>query len=109
MVVCVLVVVKIGWVVKFCCDWDDDMVMMGKWYEFVVCYDVGFGDDGWIEGICIEFVLWCGVMVDLLLVINDCVMFYVDNCYYLFVVEIVSYWLKMYIVLNIVFCGFGGL
>lgn len=53
-VVCVVVVCLMGKFCKMCYDCDDDMVIIGKCYDFCIDYIVGFDDDGCIVGI--EFI-----------------------------------------------------
>lgn len=108
-VVVVLVVVKMGCLVRFCLNRDDDMIMIGKWYDFEVVYDVVFEDSGWFLVVDIVFFLCCGCLVDFFFVVNDWVMFYLDNVYYIFDVCIIFYWFKINMVFNMVFRGFGGL
>lgn len=107
--VVVFVVKWLKWVVKLCFDRDDDFVIIGKWYDFVIDYDVGYDDIGCIYVVSGDFYVCCGFLVDLLGLVMDRVLFYVDNVYYYLVVELCSYLMKMNICLNIVFCGFGGL
>jgi xanthine dehydrogenase large subunit len=103
-----LVAQKTGRAAKLRLDRDDDMVMTGKRHDFVIDYDVGFDDDGRIDGI--EFVLAsrCGMSADLSGAINDRTMFHADNTYYLENVTIVSHRCKTHTVSNTAFRGFGG-
>jgi xanthine dehydrogenase large subunit len=107
-VACALVAAKTGRPAKFRADRDDDMVATGKRHDFAVAYDVGFDDEGRIEGIRIILASRCGATVDLSPAINDRAMFHADNCYYLPAVEIVSHRLKTHTVSNTAFRGFGG-
>ncbi|MBA3896211.1 MAG: xanthine dehydrogenase molybdopterin binding subunit [Sphingomonadaceae bacterium] len=103
-----LVAAKTGRPAKCRADRDDDMVMTGKRHDFKTDYDVGFDDEGRIEGICMELASRCGATVDLSSAINDRAMFHADNCYFLPAVEIVSHRLKTNTVSNTAFRGFGG-
>jgi len=89
-------------------DRDDDMVMTGKRHDFVIDYDVGFDDDGLINGIEFIFASRCGMSADLSGAINDRTMFHCDNAYYLENVTIVSHRCKTNTVSNTAFRGFGG-
>lgn len=105
---CVVVVYYIGCLVKMCLLCMEDMQIIGKCYLFYVEYDVGFDDDGCLYGIQIDLVGNCGYLLDFFGLIVDCVMFYLDNVYFLGNVIINGYCCKINIVLNIVYCGFGG-
>ncbi len=105
---CALVAAKTGRPAKIRADRDDDMVMTGKRHEFEVRYDVGFDDEGRIEGIRIELASRCGATFDLSPAINDRAMFHADNCYWLPAVEILSHRFKTHTVSNTAFRGFGG-
>lgn len=89
-------------------DRDVDMLMTGKRHDFVIDYDVGFDDDGRIEGIEFMFASRCGMSADLSGAINDRTMFHCDNAYYLENVTIVSHRCKTNTVSNTAFRGFGG-
>jgi len=93
---------------KICLDRDDDMVLTGKRHDFEIAYDVGFGDDGRIEGIEFDLASRCGYSTDLSLAINDRAMFHSDNAYSLPDVTIVSHRYRTNTVSNTAFRGFGG-
>ena len=103
-----LVAAKTGRPAKIRADRDDDMVMTGKRHDFLIGYDVGFDDDGRIEGLRLDLASRCGATTDLSPAINDRAMFHADNCYYLPAVEIVSHRLKTHTVSATAFRGFGG-
>ncbi|MES2989049.1 MAG: xanthine dehydrogenase molybdopterin binding subunit [Pseudomonadota bacterium] len=105
---CALVAAKTGRPAKFRADRDDDMAFTGKRHDFTAGYDVGFDDDGRIQGIRIELASRCGATADLSPAINDRAMFHADNCYFLPAVEIVSHRLKTHTCSNTAFRGFGG-
>jgi xanthine dehydrogenase large subunit len=107
-VACALVAAKTGRPAKIRADRDDDMVMTGKRHEFEIGYDVGFDDEGRIQGIRLELASRCGATADLSPAINDRAMFHADNCYWLPAVEIISHRLKTHTVSNTAFRGFGG-
>ncbi|MGF1626968.1 MAG: xanthine dehydrogenase molybdopterin binding subunit [Alphaproteobacteria bacterium] len=89
-------------------DRDDDMAMTGKRHDFVIDYDVGFDQDGRIQGIDFSFASRCGRSADLSDAINDRAMFHADNAYFLENVRIRSYRCKTHTVSNTAFRGFGG-
>lgn len=109
-VCCVVFVVwKLLCLVKLCLDCDDDMMIIGKWYDFYYCFDVGYDDDGCIDGVVFDMMLCCGFLVDLFGLVMMCVVCYFDNVYWFGDVDIVGYCGRINMQLNIVFCGFGGL
>ncbi|MBS0478217.1 MAG: xanthine dehydrogenase molybdopterin binding subunit [Proteobacteria bacterium] len=107
-VACALAAAKTGRPVKVRADRDDDFAMTGKRHDFAIRYDVGFDDDGRIEGIRFDLASRCGATADLSSAINDRAMFHADNAYYLPAVEIISHRLKTHTVSNTAFRGFGG-
>lgn len=100
--------IKTGQPCKLRLDRDVDMIMTGKRHDFVIDYDVGFDDDGRIEGIDFMFASRCGMSADLSGAINDRTMFHCDNAYYLANVKITSHRCKTNTVSNTAFRGFGG-
>lgn len=103
-----LVAARTGRPASFRVDRDDDMVITGKRHDFTVGFDVGFADDGRIEGLALRLSARCGATLDLSPGINDRAMFHADNTYYLPHVEIVSERLRTHTVSNTAFRGFGG-
>jgi xanthine dehydrogenase large subunit len=99
---------KTGRPCKLRLDRDDDMIMTGKRHDFVIDYDVGFDDDGRIQGIDFEFASRCGMSADLSGPVNDRAMFHCDNAYFLENVRILSHRCKTHTVSNTAFRGFGG-
>ena len=89
-------------------DRDDDMKMTGKRHDFVIDYEVGFDDDGRIDGVEFMFASRCGMSADLSGAINDRTMFHCDNAYFLENITIVSHRCKTNTVSNTAFRGFGG-
>ena len=86
----------------------DDMVMTGKRHNFINDYDVGFDDDGRIQGIQYVLAGQCGYSPDLSDAIVDRAMFHCDNAYYLPNVHIEGLRCKTHTVSNTAFRGFGG-
>jgi len=103
-----LVAKKTGRPAKLRLDRDADMIMTGKRHDFETEYDIGFDDNGKIEGIKIDLSSRCGYSADLSLAINDRAMFHADNAYYLPNVTITSHRYKTNTVSNTAFRGFGG-
>jgi xanthine dehydrogenase large subunit len=93
---------------KFRLDRDDDMISTGKRHEFRIRYEVGFDDQGLIEGLDLELAALCGMSADLSGPICDRAMFHSDNAYYLPQVRIRSYRCRTNTVSNTAFRGFGG-
>ncbi|MGR3716169.1 MAG: xanthine dehydrogenase molybdopterin binding subunit [Thermohalobaculum sp.] len=103
-----LVAKQTGRPAKVRLDRDDDMVLTGKRHAFVIDYEVGFDDEGRIEGIRFEQMARCGWSLDLSAAICDRAMFHADNAYYLPAAEIVSYRCRTNTVSDTAFRGFGG-
>ena len=89
-------------------DRDDDMILTGKRHDFRIDYDVGFDDEGRIEGIEYLHAVRCGMSADLSGAIADRAMFHADNCYFLGNATIRSHRCKTHTVSNTAFRGFGG-
>lgn len=89
-------------------DRDDDMVLTGKRHDFEIYYDVGFDEQGVVQGIEFELSSRCGYSTDLSMAINDRAMFHCDNTYFLKNATIVSHRCKTHTVSNTAFRGFGG-
>ncbi len=99
---------KTGRPVKLRPDRDADMIITGKRHDYRIDYDVGFDDQGEIEGIELTYASRCGMSADLSGPVNDRTMFHADNCYYLDNVSITSHRCKTHTVSNTAFRGFGG-
>ncbi len=106
--VAALLAQKTGRPVKLRLDRDDDMILTGKRHDFRIDYDVGFAEDGRIEGVEFTLASRCGMSPDLSSSINDRAMFHADNAYFLEHVTIVSHRCKTHTVSNTAFRGFGG-
>lgn len=89
-------------------DRDDDMISTGKRHDFRIRYDVGFDEEGRIEGLDLELAALCGMSADLSGPICDRAMFHSDNAYYLPHARIRSYRCRTNTVSNTAFRGFGG-
>jgi xanthine dehydrogenase large subunit len=94
--------------VKLRLDRDDDMLLTGKRHGFLIDYDVGFDQEGRIQGVAFEQAADCGFSPDLSAAIADRAMFHADNGYYLPNVRINSHRCKTHTVSNTAFRGFGG-
>jgi xanthine dehydrogenase large subunit len=97
-----------GRAVKMRPDRDADMVVTGKRHSFRVDYDVGFDDQGGIQGVELTLASRCGMSADLSGPVNDRTVFHSDNAYYLESVTITSHRCKTNTVSNTAFRGFGG-
>ena len=80
----------------------------GKRHDFVVDYEVGFDDDGRIQGLDMTYAARCGFSADLSGPVTDRALFHADNSYWLPAVELRSLPLKTNTVSNTAFRGFGG-
>ena len=89
-------------------DRDDDMISTGKRHDFRIAYEVGFDDEGRIEGLDVELAARCGMSADLSAAICDRAMFHCDNAYYLPAVRIRSLRCRTHTVSNTALRGFGG-
>ncbi len=103
-----IVAKKTGRAAKIRPDRDDDMVITGKRHDFVVDYDVGFDDEGRIQGVDMTYAARCGWSADLSGPVTDRALFHADNCYYFDNVLLRSLPLKTNTVSNTAFRGFGG-
>ena len=97
-----------GHAVKLRLDRDADMIVTGKRHDFDIDYDVGFDEQGRIEGIRFLFASRCGMSADLSGAINDRALFHADNAYYLGNVTMDNHRCKTHTVSNTAFRGFGG-
>ncbi|HEX2525646.1 MAG TPA: xanthine dehydrogenase molybdopterin binding subunit [Geminicoccus sp.] len=99
---------KTGRAVKFRLDRDVDMTLTGKRHDFLIDYQVGFDDEGRIQGILFDQAARGGCSADLTGAIADRAMFHADNAYYFPHVLIRSRRMKTHTVSNTAFRGFGG-
>ncbi|MFJ3470097.1 xanthine dehydrogenase molybdopterin binding subunit [Pseudomonas sp. NPDC090201] len=86
----------------------EDMMMTGKRHPFYVEYDVGFDNDGRLQGIQLELAGNCGCSPDLSASIVDRAMFHADNSYYLGDATINGHRCKTNTASNTAYRGFGG-
>ncbi len=107
-VIAALLADRTGRPAKLRLDRDDDMISTGKRHPFRIRYEVGFDEQGLIQGIDLELAALCGMSADLSAPINDRAMFHCDNGYYLPHVRIRSYRCRTNTVSNTAFRGFGG-
>ena len=94
--------------VKLRPDRDDDFQITGKRHDFVVSYDIGYDDDGRIEGVAATFAARAGYSADLSGPVTDRALFHCDNAYYYPNVRVNSLPLFTNTVSNTAFRGFGG-
>jgi xanthine dehydrogenase large subunit len=99
---------KLNRPVKLRIDRDDDMIMTGKRHQFIFSYEVGFSNDGKINGLKILMASNCGISADLSGAINDRAIYHIDNAYYIPNLELTSHRCKTNTVSNTAFRGFGG-
>lgn len=86
----------------------EDMSMTGKRHPFYVEYDVGFDDDGLLQGIEMDLAGNCGYSPDLSGAIVDRAMFHSDNAYFLGNATINGHRCKTNTASNTAYRGFGG-
>ncbi|MCS5592378.1 MAG: xanthine dehydrogenase molybdopterin binding subunit [Gammaproteobacteria bacterium] len=86
----------------------DDMLMTGKRHDFIVDYEVGFDDQGLIQGVVIDFAARCGYSLDLSKAIISRTLFHADNAYYLPNASFRGFLCKTHTASNTAFRGFGG-
>ena len=86
----------------------DDFKSTGKRHPFYNTYQVGFDDNGLIEGVDININGYCGYSADLSDAIVDRALFHADNAYYYPAAHINGNRCKTNTVSNTAFRGFGG-
>ncbi|MGH8351998.1 MAG: xanthine dehydrogenase molybdopterin binding subunit [Pseudomonas sp.] len=86
----------------------EDMQITGKRHPFYVEYDVGYDDNGLLQGIELELAGNCGYSPDLSGSIVDRAMFHSDNSYYLGDATINGHRCKTNTASNTAYRGFGG-
>ena len=106
--ICALLSHKTKKPIKLRLDRDDDMIITGKRHDFYSDYEVGFDDDGCINGLKLKLASRCGMSPDLSLAINERALLHIDNAYYLSDLEIKNYLCKTNTVSSTAFRGFGG-
>ena len=89
-------------------DRDDDIIITGKRHDFYSDYEVGFDDEGRINGLKLKLASRCGMSPDLSLAINERALLHIDNAYFLSDLEIKNYLCKTNTASSTAFRGFGG-
>ena len=106
--ICALLANKTKKPVKLRLDRDDDIIITGKRHDFYSEYEVGFNEQGVIEGVKIKLASKCGMSPDLSHAINERALLHIDNAYYLSNVEVKNYLCKTNTATSTAFRGFGG-
>ena len=106
--ICALLANKTSRPIKLRLDRDDDIIITGKRHDFYSEYEVGFNDEGIIEGVKIKLASRCGMSPDLSHAINERALLHIDNAYYLPNIEVQNYLCKTNTVTSTAFRGFGG-
>ncbi|CAM2176276.1 xanthine dehydrogenase large subunit [Paraburkholderia sacchari] len=94
--------------VKLRPDRDDDMMVTGKRHDFHYTYEVGYDDEGAIDGISVDMTSRCGFSADLSGPVMTRAVCHFDNAYWLPDVSIAGYCGKTNTQSNTAFRGFGG-
>ncbi len=105
---CALTARLTGRPAKMRLDRDDDMIATGKRHDFRVDYRYGYGADGVVEAVDVDFFGRCGCSADLSLGVVDRTMFHADNAYFYPACRIHSKRVRTNTVSNTAFRGFGG-
>ena len=92
--ICCLLSHKTKRPIKLRLDRDDDMIITGKRHDFFSDYEVGFDDNGRINGLKIKLASRCGMSPDLSLAINERALLHIDNAYFLKDLEVKNYLCK---------------
>ena len=106
--VCALLSHKTGKPIKLRLDRDDDIIITGKRHDFYSEYEVGFNDNGKIQGLKLKLASRCGMSPDLSYAINERALLHLDNAYYLKDLEVKNYLCKTNTSSSTAFRGFGG-
>jgi len=106
--ICALLSNKTGCPIKLRLDRDDDIIITGKRHDFYSEYEVGFNNDGIIQGLKIKLASRCGMSPDLSYAINERALLHIDNAYYLPNIEVKNYLCKTNTSSSTAFRGFGG-
>ena len=94
--------------VKLRPDRDDDMMVTGKRHDFHYTYEVGYDDDGLIDGVSVAMTSRCGFSADLSGPVMTRAVCHFDNAYWLPDVSIAGFCGKTNTQSNTAFRGFGG-
>ena len=106
--ICALLAKKTKRPVKLRLDRDDDIIITGKRHEFYSEYEVGFNDNGIINGLKVKLASKCGMSPDLSVAINERALLHIDNAYFVPNIEINNYLCKTNTSTSTAFRGFGG-
>ena len=106
--ICALLSHKTGKPIKLRLDRDDDIIITGKRHDFYSEYEVGFNDNGKIQGLKLKLASRCGMSPDLSYAINERALLHLDNAYYLKDLEVKNYLCKTNTSSSTAFRGFGG-
>jgi len=106
--ICAILSHKTKQPIKLRLDRDDDIIITGKRHDFYSEYEVGFKDDGKINGLKIKLASRCGISPDLSYAINERALLHIDNAYYLSDLEVKNYLCKTNTSSSTAFRGFGG-
>ena len=106
--ICALLAHKTRCPVKLKLDRDDDIIITGKRHDFYSEYEVGFSENGKIEGLKLKLASRCGMSPDLSYAINERALLHLDNAYYLSDLEVKNYLCKTNTSSSTAFRGFGG-
>ncbi len=106
--ICALLSHKTKQPIKLRLDRDDDIIITGKRHDFYSEYEVGFNDNGKINGLKLKLASKCGMSPDLSYAINERALLHIDNAYYLSDLEVKNYLCKTNTSSSTAFRGFGG-
>ena len=106
--ICALLSYKTKQPIKLRLDRDDDIIITGKRHDFYSEYEVGFNDNGKIDGLKLKLASRCGMSSDLSYAINERALLHIDNAYYLSDLEVKNYLCKTNTSSSTAFRGFGG-
>ena len=94
--------------VKLRVNRDDDMMITGKRHDFRIDYEVGFDDNGRIQGAHITLMSRCGYSTDYSGPVNDRACLHIDNTYHIPALKLISHRCKTNTQSSTAFRGFGG-
>jgi xanthine dehydrogenase large subunit len=94
--------------VKLRVNRDDDMTITGKRHDFRIDYEVGFDDNGRVQGANITLMSRCGYSTDYSGPVNDRACLHIDNAYHIPALKLVSHRCKTNTQSATAFRGFGG-
>ena len=94
--------------VKLRVNRDDDMTITGKRHDFRIDYEVGFDNQGRIQGANITLMSRCGYSTDYSGPVNDRACLHIDNTYHIPALKLISHRCKTHTQSATAFRGFGG-